>query len=276
MTYRNLWIQGEKALHVAGIKEAKLDAWYLLEFVTGFRRIEFFSREQEEVPQQILTSYQKQIEKRACRIPLQQLIGNQEFMGLEFLIDENVLIPRQETELLVEQCGKICKGKRVLDLCTGSGCIIISLKKLYGVSEAVAVDCSKEALAVAKKNGERLGTFVQWLNGDLFAPVEGRFDIIVSNPPYIEHEKIRFLMPEVRDHEPVLALDGGEDGLDFYRRILKDAGNYLVSGGYLFFEIGSNQAKAIEELFKKYGYEHIQIKKDYAGLDRIVYAKSKN
>lgn len=272
MTYRKLWIWAEEELHRAGVEEAKLDAWYLLEFVSGLGRIEFLNREQEKVPDQIQISYQEQIKQRCQRIPLQQLIGSQEFMGLQFLVNEHVLIPRQETELLTEQVGQFCKGKRVLDLCTGSGCIIISLVKLYEVAEAAAVDCSKEALEVAKKNGERLGASIHWFLGDLFEPIEEKFDIIVSNPPYIEHDAIDSLMPEVRDHEPILALDGGKDGLNFYRRILKDARNYLVSKGYVFLEIGFNQAEKVENLLKKYGYEQIQIKQDYSGLDRFICA----
>lgn len=273
MKYQEVLVWATQKLTDADIEDARLDAWYLLEHVTGFERAVFISRQTEEMPEKQLCCYQELIEKRSSHIPLQQLTRYQEFMGLSFFINEHVLIPRQDTELLVEYAGAVCKGQKVLDLCTGSGCIILSLVKLYGVKEAVAVDISEPALVVAKKNGELLGADVKWLEGDLFEPVSGTFNVIVSNPPYIERAEIDSLMPEVREHEPLVALDGGTDGLYFYRRIIRDAAAYLSDGGYIFLEIGSQQARDVETLLFAQGYSDIQTKQDYSGHDRLVYAR---
>jgi release factor glutamine methyltransferase len=213
------------------------------------------------------------IEKRALRIPLQHITGVQEFMGLEFKVNEHTLIPRQDTEILVEEAMRhMCDGMRLLDMCTGSGCILLSLLKYSNECEGIGVDISENALVVARENALRLGLDATFLAGNLFEPVEGRglFDMIVSNPPYIETSVIPTLMPEVREHEPLNALDGSEDGLYFYREIVDKAINYLRKGGYLFFEIGYNQGKAVSKLMCDAGFCQINIIKDYAGLDRVV------
>ena len=212
-------------------------------------------------------------------------------MGLPFFVNEQVLVPRQDTEVLVEEVMKhLHDGMRILDMCTGSGCILLSLLHYSNDCTGVGVDLSAGALAVAGENYERLRTKrpemkAQFLEGDLFAALEaecgqsagdkgasaGRFDIIVSNPPYIETEVIKSLMPEVREHEPMMALDGGTDGLAFYRRIAREAGAYLNGGGMLFFEIGCEQADSVKRIMEQAGFRGIEVVKDFAGLDRIVY-----
>ena len=220
--------------------------------------------------------YEKYIEKRAERIPLQQLLHEQEFMGLSFYVDEPVLIPRQDTEILVEEVLKeLHDGMRVLDMCTGSGCILLSLLHYSNDCEGLGVDLSAEALEVAGRNVLKVLTpekaeHAHFLQSDLFEKVEGKFEIIVSNPPYIASAEVEKLMPEVRDHEPRMALDGTEDGLYFYRRIIEEAGKHLVSSGMLFFEIGYDQGQAVSELMRTEGYCEVQVVQDYAGLDRVV------
>ena len=198
-------------------------------------------------------------------------------MGLDFYVNEHVLIPRPDTELLVEEAMLcISDGMRVLDLCTGSGCILLSLMHYKNGIEGVASDISAEALAVAGQNAERLGLAgqIRFLESDLFEGLEGMgaFDAILSNPPYIPSADIATLMPEVREHEPGIALDGHEDGLYFYRRIIKDALPYLKLSGVLLLEIGYDQAEAVTGLLRETGYTRIEVKQDYGGHDRVVKA----
>lgn len=270
MTMKTLLQQGVQKLQNAQIAEAELDAMYLLEYVFGIKRIDFLLNPQREVSEEERAVYLKNISLRAVHVPLQYIIGSQEFMGFEFLVNEHVLIPRQDTEILVEEVVKIARGKRVLDLCTGSGCIILSLCKMCHLSSAVGVDLSPKALQVARENGKRLECDVTFLESDLFDKVTGTFDIIVSNPPYIETHVINGLMEEVREHEPYMALDGGADGLDFYRSIVEQSSKYLAADGYLCFEIGCNQGKAVLSLMEQKGFSRCQVVKDLAGLDRVV------
>lgn len=272
-TYKELLLSAQEILKDNGIIDAKLDAWYLLAHVFGMGRSVFFLREQEESQKDKALIYNELVKKRARHIPLQYITGTQEFMGLEFEVDENVLIPRQDTEILVEEVLSVCKNKSVLDLCTGSGCIIISLSKLGNISKAVGADVSKEALQVAKRNAEKLNADVTFVDSDLFEKVEGRFDIVVSNPPYIKSVELLSLMPEVRDHEPKLALDGGSDGLLIYQGIIKDVAGFLKPGGHVYLEIGYDQGKALTGMLKDAGYTDIYIKKDYGGLDRVVHGR---
>lgn len=280
------WVSwGTSQLEQQQISDASLDAWYLFEFVTSLSRIDFLLDGDKEIKEEQGKRYEQLIKKRKEHIPLQHLTGVQEFMGYEFFVNENVLIPRQDTETVIEEVLKTApSGEKMLDVCTGSGCIALSIALLGNYKEVVATDLSKEALFVAKKNAERLlkenetNSFVRFYQGDLFEsiPKEEKFDLIVSNPPYIETKECEKLMPEVKDHEPMMALDGREDGLYFYRRIVKDARQYLIDGGWLFFEIGYNQGSALQEIFSSYKeYEDIQIKKDLAGLDRIAAARYK-
>lgn len=276
MTLREACRRGQESLAKAGISDAATDAWYLMEFTIHKSRAQFLLCREEEMREEEREKYFRLIGQRASHIPLQQITGEQEFMGFLFQVNESVLIPRQDTEILVEEaCRKIRPGMRVLDLCTGSGCIIISLAKLCPGIAAEASDLSLEALAVAKQNGTRLGAQVRWHQGDLFSEIQGSYDVIVSNPPYIPTAQIQTLSEEVRLHEPLQALDGKEDGLYFYRKIAAQAKRYLKPEGWLLFEIGYDQAAEVEEIMRKSGYGQIQVKKDLAGLDRVVSGKMK-
>ena len=276
MTYRECYEQGCRTLQAAGIEEAALDARLLLEAVCGTDRNDLLVHGEQPVAPEAEEKYFGWIGKRAGRIPLQQLTGEQDFMGLTFSVNEHVLIPRQDTEILVEEVLKeLHDGMRVLDMCTGSGCILLSLLHYSNDCEGLGVDLSAEALEVAGRNVLKVLTpekaeHAHFLQSDLFEKVEGKFEIIVSNPPYIASAEVEKLMPEVRDHEPRMALDGTEDGLYFYRCIIEEAGKHLVSSGMLFFEIGYDQGQAVSELMRTEGYCEVQVVQDYAGLDRVV------
>lgn len=277
MTYRECYEQGCRTLQAAGIEEAALDARLLLEAVCGTDRNDLLVHGEQPVAPEAEEKYLNWIRQRAEHIPLQQLTGEQDFMGLTFNVNEHVLIPRQDTEILVEEVLKeLHDGMRVLDMCTGSGCILLSLLHYSNDCEGLGVDLSAEALEVAGRNVLKVLTpekteHAHFLQSDLFEKVEGKFEIIVSNPPYIASAEVDRLMPEVRDHEPRMALDGTADGLEFYRRIIAEAGQYLVSSGMLFFEIGYDQGQAVSELMREHGYREVQVVQDYAGLDRVVY-----
>lgn len=276
MTYRECYEQGCRTLQAAGIEEAALDARLLLEAVCGTDRNDLLVHGEQPVAPEAEEKYLNWIRQRAEHIPLQQLTGEQGFMGLTFSVNEHVLIPRQDTEILVEEVLKeLHDGMRVLDMCTGSGCILLSLLHYSNDCEGLGVDLSAEALEVAGRNVLKVLTpekaeHAHFLQSDLFEKVEGKFEIIVSNPPYIASAEVEKLMPEVRDHEPRMALDGTEDGLYFYRRIIEEAGKHLVSSGMLFFEIGYDQGQAVSELMRTEGYREVQVVQDYAGLDRVV------
>ena len=294
MTYREVFEEGKGALAAVGIEEAELDARLLLEFVCGTDRNTLLVHDERPVTATEEVTYRELIGKRAKRIPLQHLTGVQDFMGLEFEVNEHVLIPRQDTEILVEEAlQELHDGMRVLDMCTGSGCILISLLRYSNDCTGVGADISEEALQVAERNTKKLlvnvtgsGLITEsvldgsasagdespavFIQSDLFEKVEGKFDMIVSNPPYICTEVIQTLMPEVREHEPLQALDGSADGLLFYRRIIEDSIRYLKKGGMLFFEIGYDQGEAVKNLMEQAGYLEVHVVKDYAGLDRVV------
>ncbi len=279
MTYRELYEEGKGALAAAEIGEADLDARLLLEFVCGTDRNTLLVYGDREVTVEEETAYRALLAGRADRIPLQQLTGMQNFMGLDFCVNEHVLIPRQDTEILVEEVLRnLHDGMRVLDMCTGSGCILISLLNYSNNCTGVGADISAEALEVAKENAGRLlkkmsaelPAEIEFVQSDLFEHITGQFDVIVSNPPYIQTSVIDTLMPEVRDHEPRLALDGSEDGLLFYREIVGESNRYLKQGGMLFFEIGYNQGEAVSRLMEQAGFLEVQVIKDYGGLDRVV------
>lgn len=280
LTLKQLYKVGTVKLAEEGIEEFSLDAWYLLEYVTGVSKAMYFAEPERAVSEENADRYIDCIRRRAAHIPLQHITGEQEFMGYPFCVNEHVLIPRQDTEVLVEEAIQVMRPKmKVLDMCTGSGCIVLSILKMcrekYYMTDlqGIGADVSEEALKVARENGRRLEVPVTWIQSDLFAkiPEEEKYDVIVSNPPYIETAVIDTLQEEVRLHDPYIALDGKEDGLYFYRRIISEAGKYLKPQGKLMFEIGCEQAKAVEELMKNAGYEQITVKKDLAGLDRVVY-----
>ncbi len=271
MEYAALYRMGVERLAAAGIEEAKLDARLLLEELCGTDRNDLLVHGDRPVTEQQENSYVNYIELRSRHIPLQHITGYQEFMGLRFKVTPDVLIPRQDTETLVEEVLKnLHDGMRILDLCTGSGCILLSLLRYSNDCVGVGADLSKKALAVAEENAGSLGLTAEFVQGDLFEPVTGKFEIIVSNPPYIPSNVIPTLMEEVREHDPLMALDGKEDGLFFYREIIGQAGEYLYPGGMLFLEIGCEQAGAVTELMKNAGYRDVTVCKDLAGLDRVV------
>ena len=276
MTLRQAYEEGIERLKEAGIEEAGLDAWYLLEYVTGINRATYFADSNQEMKDSHRATYQALISERETRIPLQHLTGVQEFMGLEFRVNEHVLIPRQDTEILGETALEKINTKkplRVLDMCTGSGCILLSVLS-YGRKKCeitgVGVDVSDKALQVAKENARNLQVDAEWIESDLFSGVSEKFDMILSNPPYIPSAVIKTLQPEVREHDPLLALDGKEDGLYFYRKIIEESRNYLQPGGWLIFEIGAEQGEAVSSYLKQNGFVQVAVKKDLTGLDRVV------
>lgn len=278
MTLEEAYRLGSRALEEAGIPDAGTDAWILLEHVTGVSRTRYYVNPRLSLSEEEEGRYRSYIEKRMKRIPVQHLTGVQEFMGLEFLVNEHVLIPRQDTEVLVETVWKDLEpGMRVLDMCTGSGCILISLmKRMQSVSGedeilGVGADLSREALQVAEANASRQHVDAVFVESDLFEKVEGRYDIIVSNPPYIRTSVIRELQEEVKLHDPYAALDGKEDGLFFYREIIKKSKEYLKKGGRLYFEIGHDQGEDVKKLMEEAGFTQVTVKKDLAGLDRVVF-----
>ena len=341
---------GKKILKNAGIVEADLDAWYLFEQSFGISRAQYFLCARENIvgstAQKIavqeqhgdllesgnalecaelwlkekLSVYESALKKRAARIPLQQIIGRQEFMGLTFFVNEHVLIPRQDTETLVELVLQEQKDKdiSILDMCTGSGCIAVSLKKLGGYAHVEGADISEESLKVAKRNSEEIlenndvnndavssrteqiqnctnltnnqnkqdnseermvseasklsQAGVTFRHSDMFSafPETERFNVIVSNPPYIPSAVIEELEPEVRDHEPRGALDGTADGLYFYRILAEECAKHLTPGGHVYFEIGYDQGAAVKELLDIHGFKDTRVIQDLAGKDRVV------
>ncbi len=258
----------------AGVPEPEADARILLEAVFSVGRTQFYLHpERIPLPRQA-KRFSDMVEKRCARIPLQYITGKQNFMGFSFDVTPAVLIPRLDTEILAETVLTWIGGRKaeVLDLCTGSGCIAVSIAKLAKNARVTATDISTEALETAKKNSRQNGTDIRFLQGDLFTPFCGgeRFDAIISNPPYIPSAELAELEPEVRDWEPALALDGSADGLAFYRRIVREAPAYLKDGGLLAFEIGYEQGKAVSELMRQAGFGGVCVQKDLAGLDRVV------
>mgnify|MGYP001152714384 FL=1 len=341
---------GKKILKNAGIAEADLDAWYLFGQIFGISRAQYFLCARENIAgstaqkmaaqeqngnsleskntlncvelwlKEKMSAYENTLEKRASRIPLQQILGQQEFMGLTFFVNEHVLIPRQDTETLVELVLNEQKDKNVsiLDMCTGSGCIAVSLKKLGGYACVEGADISEEALKVAKRNSEEIlensdvnndavssrteqiqnctnltnnqnkqdnsedrmisevrtvpQTGVTFRHSDMFSafPETERFNVIVSNPPYIPSAVIEELEPEVRDHEPRGALDGTADGLYFYRILAEECAKHLTPGGHVYFEIGYDQGAAVKELLDIHGFKDTRVIQDLTGKDRVV------
>lgn len=277
LTYRELLTEGSSALSLAleEEREAQLDARLLLEHVCGTSLQTLLLDGERPVTESEAVLYRDLLRRRCSREPLAYILGKWDFMGLEFGVSSDVLIPEQDTENLVEEVMReVCDGDRILDLCTGSGCILLSLLNYSNDSTGVGTDLSEGAIAVAKENALKLGLSERcdWKAGDLFEAVDPgeKFDIIVSNPPYIRSETIGELAPEVRIHEPRMALDGGDDGLHFYKRIIPEAADYLRTGGMLFLEIGYDQAEQVGALMKDAGYYEVRTIKDYGGNDRIV------
>ena len=305
MTLYDLLNEGSSMLQQAGDTDAENDAKLLLLTAFDLNLVHFLMdrlrplSETDEAVQEQIQNYNAMVAKRASRVPLQQILGSQEFMGLDFFVNEHVLIPRQDTETLVElvleeQQGKqqeqqpeeqqkkqrgqqseeqSGKPRKLLDLCTGSGCIAISLAVKGGFESVTATDLS-EALKVAERNARTHQVPIRFFQGDLFSALPQSevktFDIITSNPPYIPTAVIATLEPEVREHEPMMALDGTEDGLKFYRQIAKEAGSWLKPGGSIYLEIGYDQGEAVIGLLEDAGFTNVRVVKDLPGKDRVV------
>lgn len=283
MTWQALMKEELERLRQADIPEADSDIRLLAMDVAGCTYSTLILRMAEEASEEQAQKLRAYVTERMTHKPCQYILGTQEFMGYEFATAEEVLIPRPETELLVEEACRIAENwkdtpdgrkRRVLDLCCGSGCIGISFSKLrHGRDLVELADISDAAIALTKKNRERLQADCAVIQTDLFMQIEGKYDMIVSNPPYIRTDEIPKLMAEVRDFEPHLALDGKADGLYFYDKIIREAREYLYEDGYILFEIGQDQLDAVRGLLVENGYTDIKGIKDYAGLDRIVTAR---
>lgn len=286
-TNRELLKEGSMQLRAAGITEADTDAWLLFSACMGLNRTEYLMRSDAVVPDDKAEEYLGKLKRRAEREPVQYIEETAPFMGFDFYVNENVLIPRMDTEILVSEAIKRARimfsqrqhdvNFRILDMCTGSGCIAQStyllLKNEGCTVEVDAVDISEKALEVAGINASRLGAQVKLIRGNLFENVDNKYSMILSNPPYIRTDVIADLEPEVREHEPMLALDGTADGLYFYREITDKAWEYLENNGILMYEIGYDQALEVSDMLRQKGYTDIAVIKDFAGLDRVVAAK---
>ena len=288
-TFKELLKEGTQILINGGIEEARLDAWLLLGYTAGITRAWYYAHDDQKPGQEIADRYRELCTRRAERIPLQHLTGKAYFMGYEFDVDERVLIPRQDTEILAEEALRLLADKRspeILDMCTGSGCLLLSILMKKEDAHGTGVDISEGALAVAEKNRKNLHLEERALlvksdtfSGEYFQknssehPME--YDMLISNPPYIPTADIQQLMDEVRLHDPVLALDGKKDGLYFYRRITEEALRYLKPGGWLLYEIGCDQGEAVSRIMRTNDFSHIAVKKDLAGLDRVVLGQKK-
>ncbi len=305
MTYSQALKNVKEMFETAGIEEAATDSRLLMDHVCGGREF-YLLHAAEEMPEAMREKYFSLAKKRSGRIPLQHITGEQDFMGFYISVNEHVLIPRQDTEVLGEEAVRLIAdlsggvvphnirldsagemsgegapqvgrnaAPHVLDLCTGSGALAVALAALCPNARVFASDISEEALAVAEKNAEKNHADVTFYHSDLFENIDGKFDVIVSNPPYIQTAVIDTLAPEVRDHEPRLALDGGEDGLVFYRKIIAESRKHLTRHGYLMMEIGCDEAYAVKDLMTKNGFDSVRAIKDLAGLDRVVKGRRK-
>ena len=270
MTFEGALEYGKEILQKAGVSDVDLDAWYLMEYVCKMDKSRYYLVSGDEMADEKFLEYELLLRKRAERVPLQYITGSQEFMGLEFKVNSHVLIPRQDTETLVEEALKVLEpGMEVLELCTGSGCVMISLLKQKEIC-GTASDISKQALLIAKENARTNQVEMGLVRSDLFQNITGMYDMIVANPPYIPTGTIESLMPEVKNFEPIEALDGGEDGLYFYREIVKQSRGFLKSNGYLCLEIGHDQGGRVAFLMEENGYRNVRVIKDLAGNDRVV------
>lgn len=275
MTYSELFETCVNRLNSASIEEAASDVTLLFDYILGADRAFMFMHGNDAVPDDVYNKLINAVNIRGKRVPLQHITGFQNFMGLEFKVSKDVLIPRFDTECLVEEAMLVTNDNdKVLDICTGSGCIIISLMNYKNGIEGYGTDISEEALKLANENADRLckpDNRPEFILSDLFADVKHTdFDVILSNPPYIKTSDIENLMIEVKDYDPYIALDGGEDGLLFYKEIAKKAPDYLKIGGYLLVEIGYDEGEAVKELFVQNGFDSVKIIKDLAGCDRVV------
>ena len=279
-TYRELYEEGRRILEQAGLPDAALDARFLLEEVCGTNLQTLLVFPEKKVTEEEVNQYRAFIQRRKDREPTAMILGEWDFMGLTFRLNKSTLIPEQDTEVLVETALEELKRRglgeaplRILDLCTGSGCILLSLLHKLRNAGGLGTDLSEEALEAARENAVRLGLQERaaFRQGDLWEPVgDERFDLIVSNPPYVPTDVIPTLEPEVRCGEPYAALDGGEDGLVFYRRIMEEAAGHLKPSGIIIVESGFDEAAQIAALMQDQKLRGIRTVKDYGGLDRVV------
>ena len=275
------WAEGYLAQR--GVPSPYVDAEYILAHILGCQRQDLLIYPDRVVKEDEAAQFNACIERRGRREPLQYITGEVEFRGLLFKVNKDVLIPRPETELLVDEVVKSVtkKDATILDLCTGSGCIAVCIAREIIDSKVYAVDISEGALAAARENAARhgVGERITFLSGDLFGAIsslnlKGMIDVIVSNPPYVSSEEMQELQHEIRDFEPASALYGGKDGLDFYRRIIHDSPYYLAAGGYILMEMGYGQAGRIKELIESENkFINIEITKDMAGIGRTISAR---
>lgn len=280
----------EEYLKGLGVPDPLAEAEYLLAHILKCRRVDLFINRNRLLTGEEIKRFKKFIKKRSEREPSQYITGEVEFRGLIFKVAKDVLIPRPETEVLVEEAAKIIERQRVMgkrqkaiiiDLCTGSGCIAVSAAKEIPDIKVYATDISGKALLVAKENAKRHGAEdrIIFLQGNFLEPLkdkglEGEIDIILSNPPYVSKKDMEKLQPEIKNYEPLLALYGGEDGLDSYRTIIPQALPYLKKGSYLILEIGYGQAEGVKDLFAQHpAYSKIEIIKDLSGIERVVKVK---
>lgn len=279
-TYRELYEEGRRILEQAGLPDAALDARFLLEEVCGTNLQTLLVFPEKKVTEEEVNQYRAFIQRRKDREPTAMILGEWDFMGLTFRLNKSTLIPEQDTEVLVETALEELKRRglgeaplRILDLCTGSGCILLSLLHELRNAGGLGTDLSEEALEAARENAVRLGLQERaaFRQGDLWEPVgDERFDLIVSNPPYVPTEVIPTLEPEVRCGEPYAALDGGEDGLVFYCRIMREVAGHLKPSGIIIVESGFDEAPQIAALMQDQKLRGIRTVKDYGGLDRVV------
>ena len=294
MKTRQLVREGEYRLAKAYCMDPKIDAEELYCFLTGMDRMGIFMKAEEEVDPETEEKYMELIERRASRVPLQHITGVQEFMGYSFDVNSDVLIPRQDTETLVTEAARIIgetpreklsffeklRGEKewdVLDLCCGSGAVGVSIAKICANAKVTGSDISERAVETARENARKLRTKAKFVVGDMFGPFIGKkFDMIVSNPPYIRTNMISILQEEVKSHEPLTALDGGRDGLDFYRIIVDEAADHLKPEGFLLLEIGHDQGEDLRKMLKDSGkYSPAEVIRDLPGRDRVVKCKLK-
>ena len=269
--------EGKMRLKAAGKEAYAFEAELLLEKAAGLNRTALFLRGEEVLSADILEVYEGYLSEREQGRPTQYILGEWEFMGLPFCVGEGVLIPRADTEVLVEtilEKQQTEQFRSILDIGTGSGCIPVSLGHYGRFENIMAVDISQKALGYATENAVKNNIKIDFYESDLFANLpmgwKGNLDAIVSNPPYIPKKDIEELMTEVKDFEPMNALDGGEDGLDFYRAIVERGREWLKDGGWLFFEIGYDQGEDLRNLLQDFGYTEVEIRQDLAGLDRVA------
>ena len=289
ITFGEIFEVGFKRLKQADIADAAIDAERLLMYLMNENRAFLYLHRNDGTDEDHADAYFELIDRKAAGEPLQYIVGEQEFMGLNFKVNESVLIPRQDTETLVETALSFAKTKKgtisILDMCCGSGAIAVSMAHFLKKSKIVACDISEAALDVARGNAKRNGVEkkINFIESDLYVsakkkkPMKDKFDMILCNPPYIPSSVIPTLQTEVKDHEPISALDGGADGLDFYRRMATDSATHLKKGGYILFEIGHDQAEAVTALLEENGnYQDIFTHKDMAHLDRVLTARFKD